>query len=109
MLWIAARDPRTPFVAKLVGGFVAAYALSPIDFIPDFVPILGLLDELILVPIGLAIAVMLVPKPLMEEFRHMADLAVERPISRLGAALIIGLWAIIGTFIALQIWALRYW
>lgn len=109
MLWIAARDPRTPFLAKLVGGLVAAYALSPIDFIPDFVPVLGLLDELILVPIGLAVAVLLVPKPLMAEFRHAADLAVERPISRLGAAMIIGLWAIIGTFIALQIWALRYW
>ena len=109
VLWLAARDPRTPLVAKLVGGFVAAYALSPIDFIPDFVPILGLLDELILVPIGLWIALKLVPAPLMAEFRNAADLAVERPISRLGAALIIGLWAIIGTFIALQIWALRYW
>jgi uncharacterized membrane protein YkvA (DUF1232 family) len=109
MLWIAARDPRTPLPAKLVGGLVAAYALSPIDFIPDFVPVLGLLDELILVPIGLAIAVLLVPKPLMAEFRNAADLAVERPISRLGAALVIGLWALVGTFIALQIWALRYW
>ncbi len=64
---------------------------------------------LILVPIGLWIALKLVPAPLMAEFRNAADLAVERPISRLGAALIIGLWAIIGTFIALQIWALRYW
>lgn len=109
MLWIAARDPRTPLLAKLVGGLVAAYALSPIDFIPDFVPVLGLLDELVLVPIGLAVAMALVPRPLMDEFRNAADLAVERPISRLGAALIIGLWAIIGTFIALQIWALRYW
>ena len=88
---------------------MAAYALSPIDFIPDFVPVLGLLDELILVPIGLALAVMLVPRPLLDEFRNQADLAVERPISRLGAALIIGLWALVGTFIALQIWALRYW
>lgn len=109
MLWIAARDTRTPLLAKLVGGLVAAYALSPIDFIPDFVPVLGLLDELILVPIGLAIAVRLVPKPLMAEFRNAADLAVERPISRLGAAMIIGLWTLVGTFIALQIWALRYW
>lgn len=109
MLWIAARDPRTPWPAKLVGGLVAAYALSPIDFIPDFVPVLGLLDELILVPIGLAIAVRLVPEPLMAEFRNTADLAVERPISRLGAGLVIGLWALVGTFIALQIWALRYW
>ena len=109
MLWIAAGDPRTPFLAKLVGGLVAAYALSPIDLIPDFVPVLGIVDELILVPIGLAIAMKLVPKPLMAEFRDAADLAVQRPISRLGAAMIIGLWALVGTFIALQIWALRYW
>ena len=52
---------------------------------------------------------MLVPRPLLDEFRNQADLAVERPISRLGAALIIGLWALVGTFISLQIWALRYW
>lgn len=109
VLWIAARDARTPLAAKLIGGLVAAYALSPIDFIPDFVPVLGLLDELILVPIGLWVALKLVPPPLMAEFRNTADLAMERPISRLGATLIIALWAIIGTFIALQIWALRYW
>ncbi|MGQ5701489.1 YkvA family protein [Sandaracinobacteroides sp. A072] len=109
MLWIAARDPRTPLLAKLVGGLIATYVLSPIDLIPDFVPVLGLLDELILVPLGLALAVWLVPAPLMAEFRAQADRAVERPISRAGALLIIGLWVMIGTFIALQLWALRYW
>lgn len=109
MLWIAARDPRTPLLAKLVGGLIAIYVLSPIDLIPDFVPVLGLLDELILVPLGLALAVWLVPAPLMAEFRAQADRAVERPISRAGALLIIGLWVMIGTFIALQLLALRYW
>jgi uncharacterized membrane protein YkvA (DUF1232 family) len=109
MLWIAARDPRTPLAAKLVGGFVAAYALSPIDLIPDMVPVLGLLDELIIVPIGLALAIRLTPAPLMAEFRAQADVAVERPVSRLGAAIVIGLWVMIATFLALQLWALRYW
>lgn len=109
MLWIAARDPRTPLLAKMVGGLVAAYALSPIDFIPDFIPLLGVLDELIIVPIGLAIALRLVPEPLMAEFRNAADAAVERPISRLGAFMIVGLWVTIAVFVALQLWAVRYW
>ena len=109
MLWIAARDPRTPLPAKLIGGFVAAYALSPIDLIPDFVPLLGLLDELIIVPLGLFAAVMLIPDPLLDEFRAKADNAVERPISRAGAAMIILLWTMIAVFVALQLWALRYW
>lgn len=109
MLWIAARDPRTPLAAKVIGGLVAAYALSPIDLIPDFVPILGLLDELIIVPIGLALAVRLIPQPLVAEFRATADQAVERPVSAAGAVLIIGLWTFLAIFIALQLWALRYW
>jgi uncharacterized membrane protein YkvA (DUF1232 family) len=109
MLWIAARDSRTPFVAKAVAGFVAAYALSPIDLIPDFVPLFGLLDELVVVPLGLAIAIRLVPADLLAEFRHKADLAVERPVSLAGAVLVIGLWVTIAVFLALQLWALRYW
>jgi len=109
MLWIAARDRRTPFLAKLVGGLVAAYVLSPIDLIPDFIPVFGLLDELIVVPIGLWIATRLVPAPLMAEYRSAADAAVERPVSKAGAILIIGLWTLIAVFVALQLWALRYW
>lgn len=109
MLWIAARDPRTPLAAKLIGGFVAAYVLSPIDLIPDFVPVLGLLDELVIVPLGLAFAVRFIPAPLLVEYREAADRATERPVSRTGAILIIGLWAVIGGLVALQLWALQYW
>ncbi len=108
-LWIAARDPRTPFAAKLLGGLIAAYVLSPIDLIPDFVPLLGFLDELILVPIGLMVARLLVPEPLLAEFRAEAERAAERPVSRLGALLILGLWALVLLFLALHIWAIRYW
>lgn len=109
MLWIAARDGRTPLAAKLVAGFVAAYALSPIDLIPDFVPIIGLLDELVVVPLGLAVAIRLIPGPLLAEFRAKADAAVERPVSRAGAVIVILLWASAISFLALQLWALRYW
>lgn len=90
-LWIAARDRRTPILAKLVAGAVAAYALSPIDLIPDFVPVLGYLDDLVIVPLGILLAVRLVPAALMQEFRERAA-ARERPVSRAGQIAIIGLW-----------------
>ncbi|WP_081815719.1 YkvA family protein [Phyllobacterium sp. UNC302MFCol5.2] len=71
-LWIAARDPRTPLLAKFVAGAVAAYALSPIDLIPDFIPVLGYLNDLLIVPAGILIAVALIPPALMEEFHDDA-------------------------------------
>ncbi len=64
-LWLAARDSRVPVAAKVVAGIVAAYALSPIDLIPDFIPILGYLDDLILVPLGIALAVRMIPAAVM--------------------------------------------
>ena len=71
-LWIAASDPRTPWQAKVVAASVAAYALSPIDLIPDFIPILGHLDDLLIVPLGILLAVKMVPTELMGEFRDRA-------------------------------------
>ena len=91
-LWLAARDPRTPWSAKAVAGFVAAYALSPIDLIPDFIPVLGYLDDLLIVPAGIWLAVRLVPPALMAEFREQAA-ARDRPRSRVAAfVIIISLW-----------------
>ena len=90
-LWIAARDPRTPLMAKLVAGAVAAYALSPIDLIPDFIPILGYLDDLLLVPAGIWLAVRLVPRALLAEFRAAAEKG-DRPRSLAGAVVIVALW-----------------
>lgn len=90
-LWLAARDPRTPKFAKLVALATAAYALSPIDLIPDFVPVLGLLDDLILVPAGLWLARRLIPPALMAEFRAAAE-ARGFPASRGAAGLVIALW-----------------
>ncbi|TIW39666.1 MAG: DUF1232 domain-containing protein [Mesorhizobium sp.] len=71
-LWIAARDPRVPWYAKATAGAVAAYALSPVDLIPDFIPIIGYLDDLIIVPLGIMAAVRMIPAALMEEFRDEA-------------------------------------
>jgi uncharacterized membrane protein YkvA (DUF1232 family) len=73
VLWIAARDPRTPRAAKIVMGLAATYALSPIDIIPDFVPLIGWLDDFIIVPIGIRYAMKLIPKDLLAEFRARAD------------------------------------
>lgn len=90
-LSLAARDPRTPLAAKAVALVVAAYALSPIDLVPDFIPVLGLLDDLLLVPLGVLLAVRLVPPELMAEFRAEAA-RHERPVSYAGAVAIVLLW-----------------
>jgi uncharacterized membrane protein YkvA (DUF1232 family) len=97
-LWIAARDRRTPISAKLVAGLVAAYALSPIDLIPDFVPILGYLDDLIIVPFGVLLAVRLVPPHLMAEFRKLAAQRHERPVTRAGLVVVIAIWLVVAIF-----------
>lgn len=91
-LWIAARDPRVPWYAKALAAAVAAYALSPIDLIPDFVPVLGYLDDLLLVPAGIWLVVKLIPTPLMAEFREMAARRADKPASRAGAVFVVLLW-----------------
>jgi uncharacterized membrane protein YkvA (DUF1232 family) len=93
-LWLAARDRRVPWRAKIVAGAVAAYALSPIDFIPDFVPVLGYLDDLIIVPAGIWLAIRLVPAALMLEFRAEAVRRETRPKSYGAAVLIAAVWAV---------------
>lgn len=100
-LWIAARDPRVPWHAKAVAGAVAAYALSPIDLIPDFIPVLGYLDDLIIVPAGIWLALRLVPPPLMAELRAEADRRA-KPTSKVAAAVIVAVWlAVAGTSLGL--------
>ena len=100
-LAIAARDPRTPLAAKLVAGLTLAYALSPVDLIPDFIPVLGLLDDLILVPLGLALAIRLIPPDVLEDARTRE--AERPPQSLVGAALVIGVWVILAVATALAI------
>ncbi len=103
-LWIAARDPRVPWYAKAAAGAVAAYALSPIDLIPDFVPVLGYLDDLLIVPVGILFAVRLVPADLMAEFRAEAAAREGRPVSGLGAAAIVTLWILAAAFLIWLLW-----
>jgi uncharacterized membrane protein YkvA (DUF1232 family) len=91
-LWLAARDPRVPWYAKAVAAAVAAYALSPIDLIPDFIPVLGYLDDVIIVPLGILLAIKLVPPALLSEFRTEAIAQEGRPLSGAGAAFVIALW-----------------
>lgn len=93
-VWLAIRDPRTPLLAKLFGALVAAYALSPIDLVPDFIPILGLLDDAILIPIGVWMFEKLLPDGLMAEHRATAETAAERPVSRWGILIVVALWAL---------------
>ena len=91
-LWIAARDPRTPWFAKAVAATVAAYALSPIDLIPDFIPVIGYLDDLIIVPLGILFALKLIPPNLMLEFRVKAIEVASRPASKVAAILFVVIW-----------------
>src|SRR5262244_460963 len=93
-LYLAARDPRVPWYAKAIAIAVAAYALSPIDLIPDFVPVLGYLDDLIIVPAGVAVVIWLIPREIMAEHRALAVAAQERPVSRVAAAVIVAIWVL---------------
>jgi uncharacterized membrane protein YkvA (DUF1232 family) len=103
-LWLAARDPRVPWYAKAAAALVAAYALSPIDLIPDFIPVLGYLDDLILVPLGILLVVKLVPAPLMQEFRSEAARREHRPTSNAGAFLVVALWVAGAVFLIWLLW-----
>ena len=106
-VWIAARDPRVPWYAKLIAAAVAAYALSPIDLIPDFVPVLGYLDDIVIVPAGILLVVRLIPVGLMDEFRAEAARRLERPTSRIGGAGIVLSWLAALVLTAWLVW--RYY
>ena len=100
-LWLAARDNRVPWCAKAVAGGVAAYALSPVDLIPDFIPVLGYLDDLIIVPLGIMLAVRLIPPALMVELRATASERLTRPVSRVALLFILAIWAACIIFIGM--------
>src|SRR5258708_36724728 len=87
-VYLAARDPRTPWYAKALAVCVAGYALSPIDLIPDFIPVLGYLDDIVIVPLGLLAVVKLIPPQVMAESRAAAGVLARRPASAPAAVLI---------------------
>ena len=105
-LWFAARHPDVPWLPKVIGGFVVAYALSPIDLIPDFIPVLGLLDELVLLPGLIWLAMRLIPAPMLAQCRADAEgwwaSRQGKPVSRWGIALVIVVWLAFG-------WAIWHW
>ena len=101
-LYYAARDARTPWYAKLLAGAIVAYALSPIDLIPDFIPVLGLLDDLLLLPAAIWVTVRLVPDAVLADARLRADATLERPTSRAAAVVIVAVW--IACAVAIGAW-----
>ena len=104
-VWLAARDPRTPWAARFVCLLVAAYALSPIDLIPDFVPVLGLVDDALIIPAGIWLVGRLLPPGLMDAHRAAALAAADRPVSKAGMAIVLAIWA----GFALLAWSILSW
>jgi uncharacterized membrane protein YkvA (DUF1232 family) len=104
-LYLAYRDPRVPWYARLFAAGVVAYAFSPIDLIPDFVPVLGYLDDLVLVPLGIWVALKLVPADVMAECRVRAAEAIRegKPVNRAAAVVIISIWLLLATLAAIYL------
>ena len=105
-VYLAAKDPRTPWYAKAVAFLTIAYAFSPIDLIPDFIPILGYLDDLFIVPAGIALAVRLIPPEVLADARETAaSQSMERSVGYIGAGLIVAMWfgALIGVIYLIKI------
>jgi uncharacterized membrane protein YkvA (DUF1232 family) len=109
-LWFAGKHPETPWYAKALGLFVVAYALSPIDLIPDFIPMLGYVDDLLLLPALILLTVKLLPTSVLTQCRLQADKWMaekqSKPISKAGALMVILLWTVIG--IALGFWVIPW-
>ncbi|WP_287984609.1 DUF1232 domain-containing protein [Diaphorobacter sp.] len=99
VVYLAARDPRTPWALRLLALAVAAYALSPIDLVPDFIPVLGYLDDLLIVPLGLALVLRLLPPLVLLAARERAARMLARPRSWLAAAIIIMLWVLLAVLL----------
>lgn len=100
-VYLASRDHRVPWFVKVFAIFIVGYALSPIDLIPDFIPILGYVDELILLPLALKLVIYMIPPAIMAEHRALAAAAQEPPVSRTAAFIIAGIW---GASFALCAW-----
>ncbi|PUE33508.1 YkvA family protein [Limnohabitans sp. Jir72] len=98
-VYFAARDPRTPWFARMLALLVAAYALSPIDLIPDFIPVLGYLDDLLIVPLGLLAVIRLLPPDVLLEARMQATALLARPRSRAAAVCFVVVWLIGGAWL----------
>lgn len=104
VVYFAARDPRTPWLVRLLALAIAAYALSPIDLIPDFIPILGYLDDLIIVPLGIALVLRLVPQEVRSSAQQKASAAAKQPVSFFMATVIVAIWLALLATLSLWVW-----
>ena len=95
-LYLACKDPRVPWYARLFGACVVGYALSPIDLIPDPIPILGYLDDLVLIPLGVLLLRRMIPDPVLAECRERAKELAEKPTNWVAAAIIVAIWVLLG-------------
>ena len=102
--YFAARDPRTPWLVRWLGLLVAAYALSPIDLIPDFIPVLGYLDDLVIVPLGMVLVLRLIPEEVKRSARERALALAGRPTSRGMAVAIVAIWLLVAGALGLWAW-----
>ena len=100
-LYLAYKDPRVPWYARAVAAVVVAYAFSPIDLIPDPIPVLGYLDDLVIVPLGVALAIKMIPPQVLAERREEARGVKDRPVSRVAAVVVVAVWI---TLAALSVW-----
>jgi len=105
-LYFAVRDPRMPWYAKVFAAVVVGYVLSPIDLIPDFIPVLGYLDELLLVPLGVLAVRAMIPASVLAECRAMAAQVSEKPSSRVAAVIIVVIWLLVA---AVSVYWLLQW
>jgi uncharacterized membrane protein YkvA (DUF1232 family) len=105
VLYYAVRDPRTPLGVKMLAGAIVAYALSPIDLIPDFIPILGYFDEVILLPLAIAFALKLLPEAVLQDAQFQAESALNRPKNYKAAVVIVVIW--IALAVVLTVWLVK--
>jgi len=105
-VYLAYRDPRTPWYAKLFAACVVGYAFSPIDLIPDPIPILGYLDDLVLIPLGVALALRMIPRPVLAECREKAQevMSQGKPTNWVAAAVIIAIWVLLMALAVILVW-----
>ena len=105
-LYLAYKDPRTPWYAKVFVAVVVGYAFSPIDLIPDPIPILGYLDDLVLIPLGVYLAVKMIPKPVLEECRMNANrlMAQGKPVNKTAAVIIVLIWILVALAVGVAIY-----
>lgn len=102
VLYYAYRDPRMPWYARLFVLLVAGYAFSPVDLVPDYIPVLGYLDDLLIIPLGVSLAMKMIPAPVLEDSRHRAAIRLNRrPVFRAGAVLVALFWLLV---VGLLLW-----